>query len=88
MPARAQRMAHTPYAIDTLREDAEWAGSGACLEIRIPSTADTLVTGLREEFQGLHGRGIDVRVHTDHRVEGNCGRTPNAPMGHISGGMQ
>ena len=56
----------TPYAAESLADDALRAGPGARLELRLASRAtDGAVGRVREQFSRLAERGIDVRVGRD-----------------------
>jgi acyl carrier protein len=58
---RAGRL--TPYAAQTIREDALRAGRGAQLEVTVPSTTGGAgVARVGEEFSWLRDRGVRVRV--------------------------
>ena len=58
---RAGRL--TPYAAQTIGEDALRAGRGAQLEVRVPSTTGGAgVARIAEEFSWLRDRGVRVRV--------------------------
>jgi len=53
----------TPYAAETIAEDAQRAGRGACLEITLePRAGDDHVAAVRADFAWLGARGVDVRV--------------------------
>ena len=56
----------TPYAAESLADDALRAGRGARLELRLASRAtDGAVGRVREQFSRLAERGIEVRVRRD-----------------------
>ena len=58
----------TPYAVETLADDLQWAGSGARLEIRIPTgTTDDRLAGLEARLARLSDRGIRVCILRDDR---------------------
>ena len=60
----------TPYAAQSLSEDALRAGSGARLEIRLANRADDdAVARVREHFSSLGERGITVEIRRDTRAE-------------------
>ena len=60
----------TPYAAESLSEDALRAGAGARLEIRLANRAgDDAVARVREHFSPLGERGITVEVRRDARAE-------------------
>jgi len=53
----------TPYAAETIGEDAQRAGRGACLEITLePRAADDHLAAVRARFAWLGARGVDDRV--------------------------
>jgi acyl carrier protein len=56
----------TPYAEESLADDALRAGPGARLELRLASRAsDGALRRVREQFSRLAERGIEVRVSRD-----------------------
>jgi len=56
----------TPYAAESLADDALRAGPGARLELRLAARAtDAAVGRVREQFSRLAERGIEVRVRRD-----------------------
>ena len=56
----------TPYAAESLADDALRAGPGARLELRLASRAsDGALRRVREQFSRLSDRGIEVRVRRD-----------------------
>jgi len=56
----------TPYAAESLADDALRAGPGARLELRLGSrVSDGAVGRVREQFSRLGDRGIEVRVRRD-----------------------
>ena len=60
----------TPYAAQSLTEDALRAGSGARLEIRLANrAADDAIARVREHFSPLGERGVAVEIRRDTRAE-------------------
>lgn len=56
----------TPYEVETLLEDALWAGEGAQLDVAVPgATKEEGIDWVRERFARLRRRGIDARVVRD-----------------------
>jgi acyl carrier protein len=56
----------TPYAAESLAEDALRAGAGARLELRLASrTSDGAVARVRQHFSRLGERGIAVEIRRD-----------------------
>jgi acyl carrier protein len=56
----------TPYAAESLADDALRAGSGARLELSLaPRTSDRTLVRVRDQFSRLGARGIDVAVQRD-----------------------
>ena len=60
----------TPYAVETIVEDALRAGPGARLELSVASgtTEETMAT-VRARFAGLEARGVDVSVTKQGRAD-------------------
>ena len=53
----------TPYAAETIAEDAQHAGPGARLEITLePCAAEGHLAAVRARFAWLGARGVHVRV--------------------------
>src|SRR5207247_5530769 len=60
----------TPYAAQTIAEDALRAGPGARLEITVPEDAsDSDLTGVRAEFAWLADHGLALRIGRAHRPD-------------------
>ena len=58
----------TPYAAESLAEDALRAGVGARLELRLTSRAsDDAIARVRQDFSALGERGIAVDIRRDGR---------------------
>ena len=56
----------TPYAIETIREDALGAGPGTHLEVTLPAEAGTAdLASVRDALAGLGRRGIAVSVRCE-----------------------
>ena len=56
----------TPYAIETIREDALGAGPGTHLEVTLPAEANTAdLASVRDALAGLGRRGIAVSVRCE-----------------------
>ena len=56
----------TPYAAESLADDALRAGSGARLELSLaPRTSEGLIALVRKQFSRLGERGIEVKVRRD-----------------------
>ena len=56
----------TPYAAETIGEEARRAGSGARLELIVPQAAtDVEVSWVAAQFAWLDARGVAVSVHRD-----------------------
>ena len=59
----------TPYAAQTIGEDALRAGPGARLEVTVDGgTGDAGLGRVQDQFAWLRARGIQVDVHRDDRV--------------------
>ena len=59
----------TPYAAQTIGEDALRAGPGARLEVTVDEdTGDAGLGRVQDQFAWLRARGIQVDVHRDDRV--------------------
>jgi len=59
----------TPYAAQTIAEDALRAGPGARLEVTVDGDTDDAGLGrVQDQFAWLRARGIQVDVHRDDRV--------------------
>jgi len=59
----------TPYAAETIGEDALRAGPGARLEVTVEGGTDDAGLGrVQDQFAWLRARGIQVDVHRDDRV--------------------
>jgi acyl carrier protein len=59
----------TPYAAQTIAEDALRAGPGARLEMSVPtSVSDDRLARLRDQFAWLSRRGVQVSVRRDHHM--------------------
>lgn len=66
----------TPYAAQSIMEDAMRGGPGSRLELTLPaSAADTALAAVRRQFAQLAERGLDVRVT---RAGVRSGRAPAA----------
>jgi hypothetical protein len=53
----------TPYALETLAEDAKSAGHGARLELVVsPHVDDAELAALRDRFAWLGARGLQLRI--------------------------
>jgi acyl carrier protein len=64
----------TPYTAQIIVEDALRAGSGARLEVTVPSSlSDAGLARLQDEFACLGGRGVQVNVRRDRHL---------GPVGH------
>jgi acyl carrier protein len=60
----------TPYAAESLADDALRAGAGARLELRLGRRAsEATLHRVRRDFSRLGERGIEVRVHRDAGAE-------------------
>ena len=60
----------TPYAAQTIAEDALRAGPGARLEIAVAEDAsDAEVAGVRAEFAWLADHGLALRIGRAHRPD-------------------
>jgi len=58
----------TPYAAETIGEDALRAGPGARLEVTVDAgTNDAGLGRVRDQFAWLRARSIEVEVHRDYR---------------------
>jgi acyl carrier protein len=70
----------TPYAAETIAEDALRMGRGAHLELTAPATAsDARLVQLEEKFAWLRTRGIQVTVRRDEHLRLNRrGSRPHA----------
>jgi len=56
----------TPYAAESLADDALRAGAGANLELRVaPRASETVISRIRALFSSLNERGIEVEVRRD-----------------------
>jgi len=56
----------TPYAAESLADDALRAGAGAHLELRVaPRASETVISRIRTLFSSLNERGIEVEVRRD-----------------------
>jgi acyl carrier protein len=67
----------TPYEAEEITEDALRAGRGARLELTVPpGTSDAGLVGVREQFERLGPRGIQVSVRRD--LLSGIGAQPNA----------
>lgn len=67
----------TPYAVETMVEDALRAGAGARLELRVAQgTTDDTMADVRARFARLEERGVDVSVtkqsHADSWIRGRA----------------
>lgn len=67
----------TPYAVETIVEDALRAGPGARLELSVAAgTNEETMADVRGRFAGLEARGVDVSVtkqgHADSWVPGRA----------------
>ena len=59
----------TPYAAQTIGEDALRASPGARLEVTVDEdTGDAGLGRVQDQFAWLRARGIQVDVHRDDRV--------------------
>ena len=66
----------TPYAVQTIMDDALRGGPGTRVELTLPASADdTAVVAVRQQFARLGTRGLDVRVA---RAGTRAGRAPAA----------
>ena len=69
----------TPYAAETIAEDALRAGDGAHLDLRVAAGTSAGVLALvHDRFAGLEHRGIRVSVRCDNRGRAGAG-VPAAP---------
>jgi hypothetical protein len=70
----------TPYAAETIAEDALRMGRGAHLELTAPATAsDARLVQLEEKFAWLRTRGIQVTVRREEHLRLNRrGSRPHA----------
>jgi len=68
-PGALQRAGElTPYAAETIGEDALRAGPGARLEVTVDAGTDQAGLGrVQDQFAWLRARGIQVNVHRVHR---------------------
>ena len=68
-PGALQRAGElTPYAAETICEDAVRAGPGARLEVTVDAGTDDAGLGrVQDQFAWLRARGIQVNVHRVHR---------------------
>ena len=68
-PGELQRAGElTPYAAETIGDDALQAGPGARLEVTVDSgTNDAGLGRVRDQFAWLRARSIEVEVHRDYR---------------------
>jgi len=58
----------TPYAAETIVDDALRAGPGARLEVTTPATTeDAAIASIEARFRWLTGRDVQVTVRRDHR---------------------
>src|SRR5579862_837938 len=56
----------TPYAAESLADDALRAGAGAHLELRVaPRASETVISRIRTLFSSLNEHGIEVEVRRD-----------------------
>ena len=59
----------TPYAAETIAEDALRAGSGARLEMSVPeSVTDARLALLHDQFAWLGERGVEVSIRREHHL--------------------
>jgi len=64
----------TPYSTEAIIDDAIRAGTGAALEISVPTgSSDTEVAYVRDHFEWLASRGIRVTIGRDYRPPGWSG---------------
>ncbi len=69
----------TPYAAETIAEDALRGGRGARLEITVArGTSPAAIAAARNWFSGLPARGIEVRV----RLADDISATGTTDTGH------
>jgi len=68
-PGELQRAGElTPYAAETICDDALRAGPGARLEITVAAgTDDAGLDRVQDQFAWLRARSIEVEVHRDYR---------------------
>ena len=68
-PGELQRAGElTPYAAETICEDALRAGAGARLEVTVDAGTDDDGLGrVQDQFAWLRARSIEVEVHRDYR---------------------
>jgi hypothetical protein len=60
----------TPYAVETIVEDALRAGPGAQRELALAAgTNEEAMTHVRARFAGLEARGVDVSVTKQGRAD-------------------
>ena len=60
----------TPYAVESIAEDALRAGPGARLEVTVAAgTSERAMTRVRTRFADLEARGIDVSVTKQGRAD-------------------
>jgi hypothetical protein len=65
----------TPYATETIADDALCVGPGARLDVSVPSSAsDAVVREVRTRLAWLLRRGIIVRVWRDPQLRDALGR--------------
>ena len=57
----------TPYAAETIAEDALRAGSGARLEVTVAAGTAASVARVQHQFARLRKRGVQVTVRSDDR---------------------
>ena len=58
----------TPYAAETIGDDALRAGPGARLEVTVDAGTDDAGLGrVQDQFAWLRARGVQVNVHRVHR---------------------
>jgi acyl carrier protein len=70
----------TPYAAETIAEDAVRAGAGATLELTVPDGTADSVARIERRFAWLRERGVRVSVRRD-------GRRRAAPVGWVWHGL-
>jgi len=62
----------TPYAVETIEDDALRAGHGARLEVTVGPSTEATLGGIRRQFAGLATRGVLVTVRRQLRAGGTA----------------
>ena len=79
----------TPYTVETIAEDALWAGRGAGLDLMVAADATAAdVARVQELFAWLASRGVRVHVRRDDRprAEGAGETSGQRPAGGRTAG--